>query len=250
MIDFVIRVADITIGAWVIYKTTREYCHKYLCGDTPEFSVSISPEDIQKEREKSRKEALLEGLPIRDFSDSQLEITALQRKIADCLLERDILLFHGSVISVDGKAYLFTAKSGTGKSTHTRLWREVFGEKAIPVNDDKPFLHICEDKVIAYGTPWNGKHKIGNNISVPLKAICVLERGTVNSISELNKKSALPLLIQQSYRPNSPQKILRCMDLIDRLTKNVEFYKLSCNMEPEAAIVSYEGMSGEKWRKE
>ena len=250
MIDFVIRIAGVTVGASVFYDTTREYCQKYLCNEALDVCVSILSEDIEKERKMSRQEALAEGLSIPNFSDSQLEITALQRKIADCLFECEILLFHGSVISVDGNAYLFTAKSGTGKSTHTRLWREVFGTKAVPVNDDKPFLRIRKDDVIVYGTPWNGKHKIGNNISVPLKAICVLERGAVNSIASLNKKDVLPLLVQQSYRPNSPQKTLQYLELIDRLTQNVEFYKLSCNMNPDAAIVAYEAMSGEKWRKE
>ena len=98
------------------------------------------------------------------------------------MISYDTILFHGSVIAVDGIGYLFTAKSGTGKSTHTRLWREYFGDRAAMVNDDKPLLKITDSSVIAYGTPYNGKHRLGTNISVPLKAICILTRAADNHI--------------------------------------------------------------------
>ena len=85
---------------------------------------------------------------------------------------------------MDGAAYLFTAPSGTGKSTHTRLWREVFGDRVWMINDDKPMLRISENLVTAYGTPWNGKHHISRNASAPLKAIVQLNRGKENIIMD------------------------------------------------------------------
>ena len=78
---------------------------------------------------------------------------------------------------MDGQAVLFTAKSGTGKSTHTKLWRDLFGERAVMVNDDKPLLRILKDGVLVCGTPWDGKHRLSTNCALPLKAICILERG-------------------------------------------------------------------------
>lgn len=142
-----------------------------------EFSVQICPSDISFEKEKSAHEDEIEGIPVRQFSDKYLETLAVYRKIARKLLEFDTLLFHGSVVAVDGTGYLFTAKSGTGKSTHTRLWRQLFGSRAVMANDDKPLLKITDNGVIAYGTPWNGKHRLGSNISIPLRAICILGRG-------------------------------------------------------------------------
>ena len=163
--------------------------------------------------------------------------------MTEALFDYDTLLFHGSTIAVDNEAYLFTAKSGTGKSTHTRLWREMLGEKAIMVNDDKPFLKITEDGVIACGSPWNGKHRLGNNIQVPLKAICILERGEENSIQEITPKEALMMLIQQSSRPEDPKKMGKYLDLIDRLAQNVKLYKMRCTISPEAAKLAYETMA-------
>ena len=111
-----------------------------------------------------------------------METLAVYRKIADQMLSYDTLLFHGSVVAVDETGYLFTAKSGTGKSPHARLWREYLGERAVMVNDDKPLLQITKNGVIAYGTPWDGKHHLSSNIAVPLKAICILTRASENHI--------------------------------------------------------------------
>ena len=146
----------------------------------------------------------MEGHAPGNFSDEYLETLALYRKIVERLLEWDTLLFHGSCISVDSKAYLFTAKSGTGKSTHTQLWKKLFGERAVFINDDKPLLKISAQGVTVYGTPWDGKHHRSTNTSCPLKAVCILTRNTENSIQRIDKKAALPMLCQQSYRPCSP----------------------------------------------
>jgi serine kinase of HPr protein (carbohydrate metabolism regulator) len=106
------------------------------------------------------------------------------------LMRYNGLRIHASAVEVDGKAYLFSANSGTGKSTHTRLWREVFGDRAVMVNDDKPFLRMTEGAVMVYGSPWNGKHGLGCNLSVPLKAVCILERGEENRIEKISAKQA------------------------------------------------------------
>ena len=142
---------------------------------------------------------------------------------------------------MDGAGYLFTAKSGAGKSTHARLWRELLGNRAVMVNDDKPLLHVNDDgTAIAYGTPWDGKHCLSSNTAVPLKAICILERASENTIREITKQEALPMLIQQAYRPADSAALAKTLALIDRL--NVGFYRLSCNMEIGAAELSYETM--------
>ena len=246
MTDFLMQMAGRVVAVNAIFNSTREYCKSYFSCRKPDISVITTLEDLRLEREKAAREDALEGLPIRNLSDSQLEITALQRKIAEEFFFRNILLFHGSVIAVDNSAYLFTAKSGTGKSTHTRLWREMLGDRAVMVNDDKPFLQLTEDGVIAHGSPWNGKHRLGSNISVPLKAICILERSAENWIKPISAAQALPMLFQQSQRPRNPANMPKYMELIDRLANSVEFYRMGCNMDPEAALISYEAMSRER----
>ena len=194
-------------------------------------------------------EAVEEGIPIRKFTDSFLERATIQRKIARELLNRDTILLHGSTVGVDGAAYMFTGPCGTGKSTHTRLWREVFGSRATMINDDKPFLEIKPEGVTAWGSPWMGKHRLGANIGVPLKAICILERGEENRISPISAKEALPMLMQQSQRPQKAQNYPKYLELIDKLAGKVAFYRMACNMDSQAAEMAYQTMSGEQTAK-
>ena len=246
MTNFTIEIAGCIAAVSAQFPSTARYCEAYLCRKEPDFFVTITPADIAFEREKSAAEDRLEGKSIREFSDAYLETVAVQRKLAEKLFDYDTLLFHGSVVAVDGQAYLFTAKSGTGKSTHTRLWREVFGQRAVMVNDDKPFLRFKEDGIYACGSPWNGKHGLGTNISVPLKAVCVLERGEENRICRIPAKDAVFTLLQQSNRPMDGKHMPKYLELIDRLAVGAAFFRLACNMDPQAAWVSYHAMSGDR----
>lgn len=243
-VEFVIRLAGVNIGVKSNYLYVKEFCRDYLIDGIADFSVEIFLRDIEFEREKSLLDDRKNGIEIRHFSDEYLETLAVYRKIAEGLVDYDTLLFHGSVIAVDGIGYLFTAKSGTGKSTHTRLWRELFGKRATMINDDKPLLKVNDQSVIVYGTPWNGKHRLSHNICVPLRAICILERSNINHIELISKKDALTMLIQQSYRSNNSKNLVKIMFLIDKLGNHVKLYRLSCNMDKEAAIVAYKGMNG------
>jgi serine kinase of HPr protein (carbohydrate metabolism regulator) len=185
----------------------------------------------------------VEGIPFVKLSAYDYEQSALYRKLAEQLLAFDTLLFHGSAISVDGEAYLFTAASGTGKSTHTTLWRQTFGDRAVMVNDDKPLLRMVDGKVYVCGTPWNGKHNLGTKITVPLKGLCILERAKQNHIQPITLKEVLPLLMQQSFRPRNPVSVHRVLELLNKLSESTGLYRLGCNMDPEAATVAYQGMN-------
>lgn len=238
----VYRIAEKNIKINSLHDSVHKYCIDYLTDGTPDFEVTTTQSDIDYERKKSADESIIEGKTPINYSDDYLEQLAVYRKIAVKMLDFNTFLFHGSAVAVDGQAYLFTAKSGTGKSTHTALWRKLFGERAIMVNDDKPLIRIDGSKVTVFGTPYNGKHRLGNNISAPLKAICILERAENNSIRQISSTGSLPMLIQQVYRPKEPKALLKTLELIDLLSQNVKLYRLGCNMDIEAARVSYEGM--------
>ena len=242
MINRKYKIADKVVEVNSIYNEVHEYCCDYVTDEDADYSVTSSQADIDYERERSAREDELEGRTIQQYPDSYLEELAVYRKIATKMTEYDTILFHGSVIAVDGIGYLFTAKSGTGKSTHTRLWREYFGERAVMVNDDKPLLRVTDNGVTAYGTPYNGKHRLGANIAVPLKAICVLKRSDNNHIEPITREQAYAMLLQQVYRPADGEKLMKTLDLVDRLADNVRLYKLGCNMDISAAKVAYEGM--------
>lgn len=244
MEKFSMRIAGRVLAVVSQYTSTQEYCKRYLCKGKQDAVVEITPADISCEQSTIDMERAQLGMPAWQVDEDLLEQTALQRKVAEKLFDYDTLLVHGSVISVDGEGYLFTAKSGTGKSTHTRLWREMFGERAVMVNDDKPFLHVSPDEVRVYGSPWNGKHGLGNNIDVPLKAICILERGEHNEIARISAKDAVPMLLQQSNRPQKPALLPKYLELLEHITDKIAFYRLKCNMDPEAAQIAYQTMSG------
>ena len=236
------KIADRVVEIHSLYDEVHTYCAGYQTDETAEYSVTVSQEDIAFEREKSACEDKLQGIPARHFPDSYLEKLAVYRKIAEQMTAFDTILFHGSCIAVDGMGYLFTAKSGTGKSTHTQLWREYFGDRAVMVNDDKPLIHIGANDVTVYGTPYNGKHRLGNNLAVPLKAICILTRADENHIEPLSAQQAYPMLVQQVYRSADRVKMMKTLRLIDTLTGQVSFYRLGCNMYLSAAKVAFEGM--------
>lgn len=183
------------------------------------------------------------------LSDEDCEYAATGASFYRHLLSFHGFMLHSSAIVVDGRAYLFTANSGTGKSTHTRLWLELFGDRAYILNDDKPALRLEDGVWYAYGTPWSGKHDISVNTRVPVAGIACLERGEQNTIEPFGGQDAVLAILRQSNRPKAPEYRIKLLELLDKLITTVPIWKLRCNMEPEAAIVSYEAMSGEKWRK-
>jgi len=159
----------------------------------------------------------------------------------------DAFMVHASAVIMDGRAYLFSALSGTGKSTHTALYRRVFGdERARILNDDKPALKLENGEFYAYGTPWSGKTDMNLNLRVPLGGICLLRRGEKNEIRKLTPQEAMCTILEQTIRPKDPVLMTRLMDAVDRLLEKDVIWEMKCTMDPEAAIVSYEAMSGRK----
>lgn len=246
MADFKIEIAGQVIAVTSLFESTKDYCRKYLTEAEADFSVAVTRQDLEEEQELLRQEALEEGLKPRVFGDPFLERNSIQRKVAELLLDRDILLLHGSTVAVDGRAYLFTAACGTGKSTHTRFWRQVFGDRAVMVNDDKPFLRIFADGVLACGAPWSGKHGLETNITVPLQGICVLERGTENEICPAAVEDLLPMLLHQGCPPRDETQVPHYERLVHILAQTVPLWKMRCNLDPNAAQVAWEAMSAVK----
>ena len=245
MDGFVMEIAGLTVGVQPLFQSTKEYCRSYLTDKTPELFVSPTAEDLAFQQGLLEREAVEEGLKIRKFSDPFLERITIQRKVADRLLEQDTLMLHGSTVCVDGNAYLFTGPCGTGKSTHTRLWRQIFGDRAQMVNDDKPFLQITADGVLAYGSPWSGKHGLSSNVCVPLAGICLLHRGRDNVIHPVKGRDLREILHQQAHAPQDEALAKKAFSLVETVLEAVSLWEMDCNKELEAAKVAYEAMSGD-----
>ena len=243
MAEFTMTIAGHTGAVHSLFESTPQYFRPYLTANVPEFSITVTRENIDFEQADLLEEAHRDGFKPRVFTDPFLERAAIQRGFAEFLFDKDILLFHGSAIAVDGDGYLFTAHSGTGKSTHTRLWRQVFGERAVMINDDKPFLELTDHGVILHGSPWSGKHGLDTNLSVPLKGLCMLQRGAENQIVPLSPEEILPMLRKQAYAPLDETKQPLFEEKILRLSQLVPLWKLSCNKDPQAAQVAFDAMA-------
>ena len=241
--EFTMQIAGHAARVHSLFESTPAYFHPYLTDAAPELTFRVTREDVDFERQMHLQEALEEGFRVRNFPDTFLERASLQRKFAEALLDRDVLLLHGSTVAVDGNAYLFTAKSGTGKSTHTRLWRQLLGDRAVMVNDDKPFLKFTPQGILACGSPWSGKHGLDTNICVPLKGICILERGAENIICPTTAAAAMPMLLHQSQAPLDKARQDAYLQLVNTLAERVPLWHMECNKDVSAAQVAFEAMS-------
>ena len=160
------------------------------------------------------------------------------------LLDFDGLMLHSSAVALNGKAYLFSGPCGVGKSTHTKLWREVFGEDVVIFNDDKPALRRLDGIWYAYGTPWCGKDGINVNMKVPLAGICFLKQSDHNEIRRMDGKQALAKVISQTtYRLRDAGQMMKMMTNVDRLIADIPIYELCNRPERAAAELSHKVMS-------
>lgn len=160
------------------------------------------------------------------------------------LLQFDGMMLHASAVVMDGYAYLFSAPCGTGKSTHTNIWLKIFDGQAYMLNDDKPALRREDGVWYAYGTPWSGKHDISTNVRVPVAGICFLHQAKDNSIKPLTGPKTIVSLLEQTGRPADARLRIKLMELLDQLINEIPIWQMGCNMNPEAAVMSYQAMSG------
>ena len=159
------------------------------------------------------------------------------------LIGFDGMYLHSSAVEVDGKAYLFSGPCGMGKSTHTRLWQQVFGEKATIINDDKPALRRIDGRWYAYGTPWCGKDGINRNRKVPLAGICFLKQAPENRIRRLDSMEGLSMFLSQTLRRElTAEEMIRLMQTTDHLIREIPIFELENRPERLAAQLSYETM--------
>lgn len=197
--------------------------------------ISVSEAEIEREQTAGDH-----------FPADYLESLAIYRKICTLLLPLDVVLFHCSALEMDGRAYLFTAPSGTGKSTHAALWRKVFGQRVRMINDDKPLLRRETDgSWRVFGTPYGGKDNLQNNISQTIGGIVLLERGEENCITLVSARDAFPRLLAQTYHDTqAPEALLRTMDLVGTLAQ-LPVFRLECTISEQAVRVAYDALRGE-----
>ncbi len=230
---FNIQIADIVVAIDNKYPFVENVCTGYITDNNNyDFIVRVSENEIDAERNISEEV----------FSDGYIESICIYRNIAKKLPEYNAFVMHCAAIAYDGNAYCFSAKSGTGKTTHIKLWRKVFGEKVIPINGDKPVIKLSDNAFYVFGTPWSGKENFNTNTKAPLKGLCFIERGQENQIEPLSIYKALNLLMQQIYIPDNNESLDATITLIESMLTNTPLWHLKCNISDEAANIAFNAM--------
>lgn len=227
-----ILLADLKIRIEHKYDFMQQFCKKYTAYlETPDITAKTDEKAVLKEKE------MVPSAPIE-----VCESLCIYRSIGEQLPYFDRFVFHGAAIEYDGKAYLFTAPSGTGKTTHINLWKKYLGDRVDIINGDKPIIHTGEISTV-YGTPWAGKEGLHRNASAPLCAICILKQGKTNNIVRLDKSSAVNHLMRQVYMPSDSVALSKTLALLGKIIENIPVYILECDISEDAFKTSYNALT-------
>ncbi len=220
------KIAELYIGVENHSDFTKEYMKDYLADDEkPDFVVTVTKEMTDYEKVNA-----VEVVP-----EPYYELTSVLRVICHTIVEKyNGFFLHCSCLEYEGEAVVFTAKSGTGKSTHARLWREHLGDKVTMINDDKPIVRFIDGRFYIYGTPWNGKHSLSNNIKAPIKAIYYLHQAKENKVERCDPIPAISKLLSQTVLPNSKESMNSLLSMLEALLNATPMFNLYCNISENA----------------
>lgn len=214
------------------YDFMTSFCKKYIADfDAPDICASADEIAVLKEKD---------AVPTAPIE--VCESLCIYRDIAEQLPEYNRFVFHGAAIEYGGNSYLFTAPSGTGKTTHINLWRRYLGDRVGIINGDKPIISVG-DNLMVYGTPWAGKEGLHQNVNAPLKAICILKQSKTNSIRQLNTKDSISHLMRQVYLPQNAIALSKTLQLLGDVLQKTKVYLLECDISKQAFKTSFNEMT-------
>ncbi len=233
---FCIKIADIRIAIDNKYNYVKLLCNDYTVPESEgvDMTVRVSEEEILREMEAAEVKIT------PDYAEGVCVYRSICRRLP---IDFQSFLMHCAVIEYEGQGYAFAAKSGTGKSTHIALWQKRFGDSVKIINGDKPIMRFANHHLLAYGTPWCGKEGYNINTSVPLTAICFLERSQTNTIRRIKADEAVMRIFHQILSPEDMETVDALFPLLDRMLRQIPCYVLGCNISEEAAEVAYQGMN-------
>ena len=234
------RMAGLYVEMSPKYEHLKRYAEKYLCeegcvvsGDAEVIKVGL-PDSFIAERQRIDPHLSLE----------ECEYIWFGFAFACKLIEKNGFVLHSSAVMYEDNAYLFSADSGTGKSTHTSFWRDVFGkDKTVIINDDKPAIRLIDGRFCACGTPFSGKSDTSANVVYPIKALCFIYRSNKNEIRRMAPSEVLNYMFDQTLRPKKEELLAHLLEVLDGFLSNVPVYRLGVMYSPESARFAYEAIN-------
>lgn len=195
----------------------------------PDISVDVTADDTKVFSSSTRELC----------SQEYLERIAACNRVAFELPKHGAVLLHGSAVYTGGRAIVFIADSGVGKTTHTRLWQQYLGDRMIIINGDKPIVRMRDGKPIIYSSPWTGKEGDESDIVARLTDICVLTRSENNYTTQIEPAECIDEFLRQLLHPTDPIAALAMLDTADKILSSVNCWRIGCNISPEAAETAY-----------
>ncbi len=236
----VYRIAGIDFGIRSVDPYFKTYCRGYESDGEPTEFVEVTTADIDEECRFYETE--------NETLRARASLTRIYRVISQKVIDMGGFFLHAAVIEYKGGAIAFIAPSGTGKSTHIKLWRNLLKDNVGIVNGDKPIIMPDGNGgFLAYGTPWAGKECWQRNVAVPLTALCYIYRASIPEIERLSAFDAFKVLLSATIVPEDKDKLEKLLSTVDKLVSSTPAYKLGCNTNVESAILAFETITGEKY---
>ena len=231
MIALKYKIADLIVEMNPKYEESLKLAEPFLYdgADPADITLTISYDRLE---ETAANPKCLSTKP-------QLENFFLSGAFNRKAINYGTMLIHSSALIYDGGAYLFSADSRVGKSTHTRLWLKAFGDKVHIMNDDKPVVKLLDNQAVAYGTPFDGGSGIALNEAYPLKAVIFIERGEENYVRIPETKEIIQKLYFQTAHMVGAKTADNMLKNFEKLLSLTKFYVLTCNMEISAAYTAF-----------
>lgn len=228
------KIGDLIIQMAPKYQPLKDLVVPYEVKTLEKANIEVP--DLESYIKKEQKEN-------PQMTKGNIEYGLYASYIYTYMIEYEAIYLHASTVVVDNKAYLFSAPSGTGKSTHTKLWLKQFPNSYI-LNDDKPIIRFIDGRAYAYGSPISGKDGISKNKRVLIQGICFIERDKSNWIKIADSKEALTELFKSTVRPFKKELDMILFKVLEKLIKQVKIYKMGLTISKEAVLLAYNTMKG------
>ena len=219
------------------YAETAEFFGEWLLdADGADAPVSMDDLDFQYFHNAW-------NIPEEPYSEYAL----LAYKVCNHLLKSGACIFHGAAFKWHEKAFIFTAPSGTGKSTQLNNWFKLYQDEIQIMNGDKPLLKIDNNRCLVMPSPWKGKEKMGiDSLSAELGGIIILRQGNINELQKLQPYESVPQLLQRIlFSVENRDQVILASKILETVITTVPVWKLINTGDMNSSILTHDEIKKE-----